>query len=436
VKYRILVGTVAPALATYLLVGLVFPQWFRTPGFLFGFNQLKHLGPTWTVVLCLLGVVTVLLYHRKRRVAQDWIDRVGSTLVSNRLALVGTAALSAIVFFVLRSNFLNPDSVDLMWKLPLDVPLKGAHVTHDEMWELYLHSRFWYYTNRLAGWSVTLSYQVLSSVAGGVFVVLLLLYGRLVVPTRGLALAGLVATGGFMQLFFGDPENYTLTAVLILAYFYATALYLRGRCSLLWPSCLLALAMTFHLLAGWLLPSLAYLYYLEVRVRNYRVVTAATTAFLSIVVFTLLFFHFQGLPLRDLYWNSHVFGHGGDILSMLAAPRPMYYLGLINLLFLLVPLVWFVLPLALLRRIEPSPQNIHLVLASAFMLLFMFSWKATLGVYSDWNLFANAAIPLSLLVGVNLLRVESPHRGTILLAAAWTFALHSYCWIVSNHFVS
>ena len=93
------------------------------------------------------------------------------------------------------------------------------------------------------------------------------------------------------------------------------------------------------------------------------------------------------------------------------------------------------MPLLALRRVNLEPLNVHLLLASAFMLVYMFSWKATLGVYSDWNLFANAAIPLSALVGYNLSRIETlPHRGQILLALAWVFAMHSYCWIVSNHF--
>jgi hypothetical protein len=303
------------------------------------------------------------------------------------------------------------------------------------MWELYLHSRFWHYTNRLAGWSVTLSYQVLSSLAGGLFVLLLFLYSRLLVPRRALVLAGLVASGGFMQLFFGDPENYTLTAVLILAYPYASAAHLRGRCSVVWPGLLLGLAITFHLLAGWLLPSLGYLCFLQLRQRRYGSVALAMVGLLSIVALTLLFFHFQGLPLRDLYWKSHAFGEGGDILSKLARPDKLYYLGLLNLLFLLVPAVWLVPPLLGFRRIDRRPVNVHLLLASVFMLIYMFTWKATLGVLSDWNLFANAAIPLSALIGYNLSKIETlPRRGEILLALSWVFAMHSYCWIVSNHF--
>jgi hypothetical protein len=433
-EHWIYIAIAVLAVSTYVLVGLVLPIWFRVPRFQFGFNQFKHLGIPATALLCLLGVTVILLYHWKRGLADDVIDRFSSVLFSRKTLLVGVAMLSTVLFFSLRSNFLNPDSIDLTWKLPRDVALKGAHVTHDEMWELYLHSRFWHYTHRFAGWSVTLSYQVLSSLAGGLFVLLLLLYARLLVPRGAFALVALVASGGFMQLFFGDPENYTLTAVLVLAYLYASAGHLQGRCSVVWPSVLLALAITFHLLAGWLLPSLAYLHLLQLRKRNYGAVTIAAAAFLSILVLTLLFFHFQGLPLRNLYWESHAFGHGGDILAMLAEPKPLYYLGLLNLLFLLAPAAWLALPLLALRRIALEPQNIHLLLASAFMLIYMFGWKATLGVYSDWNLFANAAIPLSVLIGHNLSRIETlPQRGEILLALSWVFAMHSYCWIVSNH---
>lgn len=434
-EHRVYIAIAVLAVSTYVLVGLILPIRFRTPRFFFGFNQFKHLGVPATVLLCLLGVAAISLYHWKRDRVDDLVDRFGSVLFSNKKLLVTLAILSAALFFGLRSNFLNPDSIDLTWKLPRDVALTGAHVTHDEMWELYLHSRFWHYTHRFAGWSVTLSYQVLSSLAGGLFVLLLLPYARLLAPRAAFALAALVASGGFMQLFFGDPENYTLTAVLVLAYLYASVVHLRGKCKVVWPSVILALAITFHLLAGWLLPSLAYLHLRQLRKRDYVAVSLGATAFLSIIVLTLLFFHLQGLPLRDLYWKSHAFGHGGDILAMLAEPKPLYYLGLVNLLFLLAPAAWLVLPLVVLKRIALEPVNVHLLLASVFMLVYMFSWKATLGVYSDWNLFAIAAIPLSALIGHNLTRIEDlPRRGEILLALTWIFAMHSYSWIVSNHF--
>ena len=417
----------------YVLVGLVLDE-VRPFKFFFGFYQLKHAGSAWTALLTLAAAAAILALRRRPDSARALAERVRGALSRHRLLPLAVALLSTLVFFLLRSHFLNQDGLDLVWKLERDVPLRGAHVTHDEMWELYLHSKFWLYTHRWLGWDVVRSYQVMSALAGGAFVLLLLRYAEHILPARPVTLTLLVASGGFMQLFFGDVENYTLTAVSIVAYLLGSARYLQGRGSILVPAALLALAMTSHLQAGWLIPSLAYLGLRELRQGRLREVGIAASVFVAILGLTLAFFHFNGLPIGALFRESHAFGAGGDFLHQLARPSARYYLGLINLLFLLVPSVALLPPLLIFRRIAGDPLNVHLMLCSVFLLIYMFTWKAALGVYSDWNLFANAGIPLSILVAYNLLRAEGvPHRGEIALALAWVFGMHSYSWIVANH---
>ena len=418
---------------TYVLVGLVLTD-VRPYKFFFGFNQLRWPGAFGTLALALAAGASVLLFHRRRDSVLALAERMRRALFGSKLGPIAVALLAALVFFLLRSNFLNQDALDLAGKFERDVPLRGAHVTHDEMWELYLHSKFWLYTNRWLGWSVALSYQVLSALAGGAFVALLLHYANGILPERPVALTLLVATGGFMQLFFGDVENYTLTAVAILAYLHGSARYLRGRTSVVEPAALLALAMTCHLLAGWFVPSLAYLGLRALRQGRLREAGLAAAVFLGVLGLTLAFFHFNGLPIGALFRESHAFGSGGDVLDKLARPSARYYLGLINLLFLLVPSFALLLPLVIFRRIARSPLNVHLLLGSVFLLIYLFTWKAALGVYSDWNLFANLGIPLSILVGYNVLAAEDlPCRGEVVLAVSWVCAMHSYSWIVANH---
>jgi hypothetical protein len=52
-------------------------------------------------------------------------------------------------------------------KFEADVPRVGAHLTHDEVLELFLHSRSGTTTHQWGGWSVVFSYQVVSCLAGG-----------------------------------------------------------------------------------------------------------------------------------------------------------------------------------------------------------------------------------------------------------------------------
>ena len=61
---------------------------------------------------------------------------------------------------------------------------------------------------------------------------------------------------------------------------------------------LLALALTFHLEAGFLLPSLAYLFCVAFRRGQVSQLVVALAGFVLVVAGTLLFFHLQGLPIR------------------------------------------------------------------------------------------------------------------------------------------
>src|SRR5262245_25850465 len=70
-------------------------------------------------------------------------------LPAARRAAGAMLALAALpVFFFLRTNWLNGDGSMLTPKFQRDVPLVGAHLSHDELLEFFVHSRFWYYTQR------------------------------------------------------------------------------------------------------------------------------------------------------------------------------------------------------------------------------------------------------------------------------------------------
>ena len=70
------------------------------------------------------------------------------------------------------------------------------------------------------------------------------------------------------------------------------------------------------------------------------------------------------------------------------------------------------------------------------MTVLVVGWKAQLGVYNDWNLFAMAAVPISLLVWRNVFRVvgESRVPWPIVATIALFFA-HSYSWVIGNHWI-
>ena len=332
-------------------------------------------------------------------------------------------------------DFINPDGTAFAEKFAQDIPLRGAHVTHDEMWELWVHSKFWIATNQAFGWSVEQSYQVLSCAAGAVFVFLLLCYWITLLPGRPIPAFVLCMAAGYVQLFFGDVENYTITAMLVMAYLLAAVMFLEGRWSVSPAACLLAVSITFHLEAGFLGPSLLYLLAVAVRRGQWASVSRGVAGACAIVVGTLWFFHLHGLPLRSLYYESHAFGRGGNWDRMIVTPSVTYYAELASLALLLAPALGLLIPLVRFRRIPLDAINVHLLLASGFMALFMLSWNAALGVYNDWNLFAIAAIPVTLLIARNVLNapVAQTHPESI-AALTLLFLVHSASWIVANHY--
>jgi hypothetical protein len=400
----------------------------------FGFDQLGHLGIGLSLTAYALLAALVLGLHRHGVAARAWCRRLGE-LATSPVGAVLLSLVSVGVFYALRNEFVNPDGRAFSMRFIADRYVRGAHVTHDEMWELYIHSRFWYWANARYGWSVVESYQLLSCLAGGVFVFLLTRTCALLAPRWPAVLIACVASGGFMQLFFGDVENYSMTAALILLFLLCALLHAKGRLSIIGPSLALGVAISFHLLAGFLLPSLGYLYWRNVRTRGWRSTLVGASVLVGVVALTLWFFDSHGLPLEDLYYKSHAFGHGGHILLMLSRLSWTYYWQQLNLLALLFPASIVILPLLAFGRIIRDDANVFLAIATVFLLVLQFGWKAQLGVYYDWNLYAAAAIPFSLLVWSNLLtHLRLPLKAEVIACLAGLSGLHSMAWIVSNRF--
>ena len=408
----------------------------------FGFDQLRHLGPPAALALY-AGFALVLLVRPFRAGVRSMLYRAGSSLPDGRgernrigrMSLYAAVSLASLgLFLLLHNNFINCDGLGHLE----NVPRLGRCLGHDEMWTSLTIERAWAVMNDLLGWSVKTFYHVWSSVMGALFVFVLLLFTERRGPSVGRwMLVLLIASAGFMQLFFGDVENYAAVAFLIMCYLFAGIEHLRGRISIVLPSVLLATATMFHLLAGWLLPSLVYLYWRSFRSgRRLQCLLAAVLSIL-VVLLTLVVMETSGLHMISIR-RSHFMGTADSgILDMLGGPDATYYVNLMNLLFLLFPAVWAFLPMLLFRRFERSPSNTFLMIGSAMLLLLLLLWRAGLGPYHDWNLYASLGIPLSLLLWLNFLRAGGQNgmrfHFEIALAILFTSAIHSYSWIVSNH---
>jgi hypothetical protein len=360
------------------------------------------LGLGWRWVFPGLGLVAGLIVARWPGACRRLAGRVGTAVRRPPVRLA--VALASVPMFWLASNRQpNPDGSLFEQKFVAAAGHTGAFTTYDELLELYLHSRLWAVVHPVWGWDVATTYRVVSCVAGGVAVFVGLGLARRFPPTRGpLVVAGLFA-GGWVLVFFGDVENYTLTNVVVLGYLVAALRFLDDEQSPLWPvGVLLGTAVTFHLQALTLGPSLLVLAGIAVR-RNRRRDAVATLAAVPLLLAAVVgWLAVHGLPSSGLA-TSQITAGGGHWSRFVAPADGRYFWLQLQLLVLLAPAVLLV-PVLLVRGMAAvgRARMVFLAVAAAGPLLMMALWRAQLGAYDDWNLYAIVAQPVGLVVFVGL----------------------------------
>jgi len=390
--------------------------------------------PVFVVYLLLLSAVIAGYRFIEPRVSR--IYRACQRALESRRGALLAALGCGVVFFLLRNHFVNPDGMGYPEKFERDVPLHGSHLYHDDMLELYVHSRFWYWTNQLFGWNVIFSYQVASCLAGIAFVYVALRFFRALLPERFLALALLFACGGFIQLYFGDAENYSLVTLCILIYYYYAWRLMQGTASLCKVATLFGIAVSFHFLAGALTPHLVFLGLLQLKRKQYRDAFLAPLCSVLPVALTLAWCHINGLPIQNLFQDSHISGYGNSPLAMIAEPSFSYYWQQLNILLILCPGVLLLVPLITGRRIAMRRESIGMLIAAACYLTLQALWYAKIGVFNDWNLFANAGMALQLLIWFHLVKAPSfTGQRKFCLVALLVLGAMTMAWIAENHFI-
>jgi hypothetical protein len=402
----------------------------------FGFNQLRW-APAWLVIgLALLLMAAMWFTLRYPGRMATMFSRATEYFYSRKIHLLLAALALTALFYTFRSQLISDDTLHFMNWMPNQAAHGITHVRFDEMFESNLHFEAYKLTNWLWGWNVQYTYNVISCLAGGIFIVFLLIFCRRLAGSKALALFAFLVSGGFMQLFFGDKENYTLAMTLLLVYFYFSYRYLKRETALTTPAFFLALAMMFHLEAAYLLPTLFYLTIVELQRRKYFTAAAAWLILVSIFSLTMAYFVFKGADwatLRDTSWGL---GRGGNMLFNLVPPTGLMLYARLNMMALIFPPIAFLVPALLSGGLRRDHLTAFLVIAAVIGLFFTFVWISTIGYYSDWNLFSMPMFPAVLLLGLCLLRGKSfPFKNTILVGMVLMSIFASYTWIIHNHYL-
>ncbi len=300
--------------------------------------------------------------------------------------------------------------------------------------------------------SAETTYRIYSCVSGILYLVVVRYAARFLgkdALERFLILA-LLLGAGFMQLFFAYVENYALLFPIMLLYLLLGIRTLEGRAPLWAPAALLGAMMALHITMMTLAPSLVALAILKGRAEGISGSAthgrSAARAALAMLVSGVVFLGALMLIQFDLiaYLQKR---QGFYILNLSADPGPKQHYGLfsvgklvdfLNQYVLVAPSSLMVLFLCRTRRWLRGPDRQFILVAALFPILFTVVANPELGAFRDWDVFAFAALPLTLWAALTVVRelrdrLVSENTAGLICAAA---ALHTLFWIGINADVS
>ncbi len=404
----------------------------------FAFNRLQRIPAQILIVsgLAILIGMAALWNNRRDQELYRRFASLNNRFFSKKIYIIALCLVFFTACCLLQSNMVSADMVIYKSWIPRQFMRGIMHVRFDEMWESNLHFNAYILLHTFLGTDVLASYRLLSCLAAPFFLYILLIFSRRLVPDKALSLSMFIMSGGFVQLFFGDMEYYTISITLVIAYFYLAYAFLQEETSFVTPAMMLALAMTFHMEALYLLPTLFFLSIVAIQRRDGFEVICGWFGLFILVSLTLMFFVNNGNPLNNMVDTSWGLGRNGNVLANFLTNTPLLFIARLNMVTLVFPAIWLLVPLLGFSRIKLDPFNGFLLTGACCGIPFSLVWVSSIGLYSDWNLFSMPLFPAILLVGYNLIGHTHFSRKTALLYGLTAFSsLISYGWIVSNHFI-
>ena len=453
VFWTIFLGTAAAE----VMGATIRPEWW-------GVSAYRFLNPAALGVACVLLAAIAWLAWRWPAWIESALLRPGGPSAPTGAApapkawpwLMALGAASFAQFWSLReAHTLLGDGHPLTRNLPL-----GQQFHPDEPLALYLHHVFYLLTRgwfarpdrdsaEVARFTVGLS----SALAGALFVPTAWALARRIIPaggaaarvppgtrdaTRVLVFVALIAQG-YIQLFFGYVENYTLYCLAIAAFALVALLVLEGRASLFLAAALVIAAAALHLAGALLVPAFFVLVAQRwTRPERRRAVLRDLALGLALFIAT----HFALSLLQPRYsWFAmltHLAGSVTNSGSSYGFQRPGAR-DFLNQQLLIGPLGMFLfVPAAVVGIVGGSARNwkgaLLLVLGACFLLASMIAGDSNLGVARNWDLLAPAGFVFTwCALGLALEAGWAPRerqRWLVLLASVSLF--HTVPWVANN----
>jgi len=353
--------------------------------------------PSWVpFVLFALGAVTPLvLRFMPESKASD--EKGGRHFIFAAIIIV----LFSLAFYFLRAqtHFLG-DGYTVLSLLAGDNPLVKPRELGEALVHIWVKSLIGGESERAA----LLSFQIISIAAGVLFLTIVAVFARFLFERtrdRILFLLGL-ASSGYMLLYFGYVENYSLFVLSVAMYSLLGLLVVKGKLNrwLILP--VVAPAIFFHVLGVALIPSALYLLLANSKLgdslarlsRQLKLLMALVIAVVLLSVFyyfytTDYFFRFAIVPLFENRFTVEGY-------TLFSLKHIVDYLNLLILLLPALPVVVVTLIFLPLRKILKQREYRYLLVLTASTLGAVFVLDPKLGMPRDWDLFSFCGVPLSI----------------------------------------
>lgn len=442
-------GTARPLLlSSGALLGAAVVAGFLPVYHLWGINHLSYLSRSASLVLVLLSLAMLSppLQRGTLRLASPIIIPIARRLPSwmRRWWWCVVPFCSFLLFWGLRSRTsLGGDGMLLIQALEL-----GRAFRWTEPLSHYLYTSLHALGSGIGWANPMLAYSLGNCVAGVLFVGIVLLMSRDMgegAGARAVIFSSLVASGA-VQLFFGHVENYSFFYLACLVFLWVGMRVCLGRSSTAQAALALSLAITLHLAALCLVPSLVLLAVSELRRGERSTAKSLVGSVIALLTPPLLvagWFALTGIRPGDIDRPTvelllPLFGGEGTAYALLS---PRHLLDLLNE-YLLV--CWPAIPLLAARLVYRSPLDRgkpalrralpFLVACGILFGVFSLIVNPSLGMARDWDLFAVVGLPW-LLVALSLFVGDEARSGdyaTAVFAVAAVALVVTIPWILTN----
>lgn len=414
-------------------------RWSNSP-YVWGVDQWRYFSRTWTVtftIACL--VVWIPFINRKIAALFDVIFRLAERIPA-RLRWISISGIVSFIFlelflyFRIKTHFLGDGYLRLrnLRKLS-EYQVNNVLDVYD-----YMNFNVYSFFQNIFKVSPLVPFILVSVLCGIGFVITAVYISKQF--KNGEYLFLLLVFTGTIQLYFGYVEIYAISTLLVILYFYFSIRCIRGDAGIYYPVLILIIGIAFHFSLLFFVPSLLYLAWSRYGDRLYKSVFGIIMSICLLSGIIILFVIFNAWEFLTAFIKGghtlKLFRPANDIMSAYSLFSFSHFADVFNGYQLAVPLLLFTLMLVIMNfkilKEKIDPPGIFLLTAIGGYVIFTFFINFEIGIFRDWDLFSQIAIPVVIFTFLLITEYFDYEPKKLLLILTVYSIVQTVPWILLN----